>query len=159
MGDERFDLFGNPVRDRKGRPGRPRYEVTERNRNKVKLLLALGWSVDRIANAIQASKATLHRYFRNELKARDQMRDRLDAERALSLAEAAASGNVGAHRQLQAFIDRNDRMEVERKLADVEKRPALGKKQETMIVARDVEDALALELEAEAKAMGSDVRH
>lgn len=109
-----FDLFGNPVREGYGKRGRPAFEATEKDRNKVKLLLALGWSIERIANGVGVSPATLKRYFRAELKQRDAMRDRLDARRFEIAMEQANVGNVTALRELGSMIDRNDRMEIER---------------------------------------------
>lgn len=146
MGDDVFDLFGNPVRSGKGRKGRPAFEVTERNRNKVKLLLALGWANDRIANAIECSLATLKRHFRAELMVRDQMRDRLEAERIMLVAEQAATGNVGAHRVLGTLIDRNDRMEAERALSQQPKTDKVGKKETRAHSALAADDALEQEL-------------
>lgn len=154
MGDDVFDLFGNPVRLGKGKRGRPPFEVTERIHNKVKLLLALGWSNDRVANAIEVSLATLKRYFRAELARRDMMRDRLDAERIMVVAEQAMDGNVGAARELQRLMDRNDRMEIERELAKKPQAPTadkLGKKQTDKMRARDAEADLMAELEREAE--------
>ncbi|WP_193217711.1 hypothetical protein [Roseobacter sp. TSBP12] len=133
MGDEVSDLFGNPVRQGKGKRGRPTFEVTERNRNKVKLLLALGWSNERVSNAIDCSLATLKRYFRAELSEREMMRDRLEAERIMVMSESALNGVIGAARVFQQMLDRNDEMQAERSLVS---RPAkhrplmvLGKKQ------------------------------
>lgn len=156
MGDDVFDLFGNPVRPGKGKRGRPRFEVTERNLNKVKLLLAAGWSNDRIAAAIDCSLATLKRYFRAELAERDLARDRLEAERMMVAAEAAMQGNVGAMRVFQQLLDRNDRMQVERELGQVPVAKAQaadrpGKKALLANQAKDAEAALLAELELEAK--------
>ena len=103
-----FDLFGLPVRSGKGARGRPSFERTEKDANKVRLLLALGWSNQRIANAIGCSLATLKRHFRAELKVRDQMRDRLEARQIEVAAEQAMSGNVAAMKRLQELIDRSD---------------------------------------------------
>ncbi|SLN36692.1 hypothetical protein AQS8620_01311 [Aquimixticola soesokkakensis] len=154
MGEEVSDLFGNPVRPGKGARGRPTFEVTERNRNKVKLLLALGWSNDRVANAIDCSLATLKRYFRAELSQRQMMRDRLDAERIMVMAEAAMDGVIGAARVFQQQLDRNDQMQAERFLAKKpEKAQAadgLGKKAMVRAQAQDAEAELMLELEREA---------
>lgn len=111
-----FDLFGHPVRDGYGKRGRPPFEPTEKDRNKVKLLLALGWSIERIANGVSVSPATLKRYFRAELKQRGAMRDRLDARRFEIAMEQANAGNITALRELSAMIDRNDRMEIERSM-------------------------------------------
>lgn len=156
MAEGKFDLFGNPVRANKGERGRPAFERTERNANKVKLLLAMGWSNGRIANAIECSLATLKRYFRAELAAGDAMRDRLDAERLMLVAEKASEGVIGAHRVLQEMIDRNDRMEAERRIgqpkasapAAAADRP--GKKAMAEALAGDAEADLMAELEREA---------
>lgn len=159
MGDCVLDLFGNPVRDNHGKRGRPAFEVTERNRNKVKLLLACGWSNDRVANAIECSPATLKRYFRAELSVRDAMRDRLDAERMMQVAEQAAAGNVGAHRIFGQMLERNDQMEAERRISKPD-RPAaderLGKKAERDRMAQDADADMMALLEEEATV---DVRH
>lgn len=111
--ESNFDLFGQPVREGFGQRGRPPYEPTEKDRNKIKLLLALGWANQRIANGVGISPATLKRYFRAELKVRDVMRDRLDARRFEIAMEQANAGNVTALRELGAMIERNDRMLVE----------------------------------------------
>lgn len=156
MDGDVFDLFGNPVRPNKGRRGRPAFEVTERNTNKVKLLLALGWSNDRIAHAVECSLATLKRHFRAELKVRDEMRDRLEAERLMQVAEQAGAGNIGAHRVLGSLIDRNDRMIAERKLAAHPKEDELGKKEQREIAARGAEKDLEADLLSE---ISGNVRH
>ncbi|MBN9035472.1 MAG: hypothetical protein J0H53_05335 [Rhizobiales bacterium] len=148
-----FDLFGHPVREGFGARGRPPFEPTEKDRNKVKLLLALGWANPRVANAIGVSPATLKRYFRAELKARDAMRDRLDARRVEIAMEQANAGNITALRELGALIDRSDRMEIERKLGANRSEPAPdrpGKKaiDEKRALAADAD--LMAELESEA---------
>lgn len=115
MDETVFDLFGNPERPGKGRRGRPAYEATDKDRNRVKLLLAVGWSNQRIANALAISLATLKRYFRAELAVRDQMRDRLDAQRLEQAMGLAMSGNVGAMRQLDRLIEKNDLAGIDRR--------------------------------------------
>lgn len=157
MGDDVFDLFGIPVRDGHGKRGRPPFEVTERIRNKVKMLLAMGWSLTRIARAISASPATVKRYFRAELKEREAMRDRLDAERLMQVYELAAAGNVGAHRELQRLMDRNDRMVIEDRMGRPEpqaEKPVpierVGKKESAQQLAMSVDAELDAELNAEA---------
>jgi Helix-turn-helix domain of resolvase len=57
--------------------GRPSYLPTEEDRNRIKLLLALGKSIPIMADAIGVSPATVKRYFRDELKVRDAMRHRV----------------------------------------------------------------------------------
>lgn len=108
MSGDVFDLFGNPVRPGKGQKGRPRYEATLKDRNKVKMLLAMGWNNQRIANALEVSLATLKRYFRAELAVRDQMRDRLEARRLEMAIEMANAGNTAAMRELDRLILKND---------------------------------------------------
>ncbi|MGE4339824.1 MAG: hypothetical protein AB7E55_28240, partial [Pigmentiphaga sp.] len=111
-----FDLFGEVIPAWLGKRGRPPFEPTDKIRNKVKLLLALGWATSRIAGAVGISPATLKRYFRAELKERLLMRDRLDARRFEIAMEQANAGNITALRELSSMIDRNDRMEIERSM-------------------------------------------
>jgi len=162
LAEHEFDMFGNPVRPGKGARGRPSFEVTPRNRNKVKMLLAMGWAHDRVANAIECSLATLKRHFRAELKGREQMRDRLDAERLMVVTERALEGVVGAQRLLSEMIEKNDRMEIERSMASERKNkePAMGKKQIDAAKARDADAELMAELDLEAqKSSSRNVRH
>lgn len=150
-----LDLFGHAVRDGFGKRGRPPFEPTEKDRNKIKLLLALGWSTARIANGVGVSPATVKRYFRAELKVRDAMRDRLDARRFEIAMEQANAGNITALRELGAMIEKNDRMRIEESLGsqsdDGEKRSVQpGKKaiDEQRAAAADAD--LMAELESEA---------
>jgi hypothetical protein len=113
-----FDLFGHPVREGLGKRGRPPYEATEKDRNKIKLLLALGWSITRIANGVGISPATVKRYFRAELKQRDAMRDRLEARRFEIAMEQANAGNITALKELGAMIEKNDRMVIEASMGE-----------------------------------------
>jgi hypothetical protein len=118
LGEGKFDLFGLPERPGRGEKGRPAFQVTEKDRNKIKLLLALGWSNQRVANALDISAATLKRYFRAELAKRDAMRDRLDARRIEVMADEAFKGNTSAMRTLGALIDRSDAMERVRNIGE-----------------------------------------
>lgn len=140
MMDENFDLFGHPVREGIGARGRPAFQATERDRNKIKLLLALGWSLPRMANAIDVSPATLKRHFRAELRQRDAMRDRLDARRFELAVELANDGNVAALKELGKMIERNDLMlygqtQPPGSKKD-EKEPKLGKKDQALAAAQ-----------------------
>ncbi|TPJ76203.1 AraC family transcriptional regulator [Mesorhizobium sp. B2-2-4] len=155
-----FDLFGHPVREGFGNRGRPPYEPTERDRNKIKLLLALGWSSQRIANGVGISLATMKRYFRAELKVRDAMRDRLDARRFEIALEQANAGNVTALRELGAMIDRNDRMTIEDGMGkgrddDKPKSEKVGKKLVDEQRAHAADADLMAELESEAAAQNA----
>lgn len=132
---ENVDLFGDPIPDPKGR-GRPTYVPTQLARDKVAMLLAFGWSNERIANAIMISLPTLRRAFRVELKVRTIMRDRLDARVAEKLMEGVNAGNVGAIKEFRKLLERNDQMSSERSFlerAKTDQAPAkaeekLGKK-------------------------------
>nr|CAD6412930.1 resolvase [Rhizobium sp. Q54] len=140
---ENFDLFGHPIPEWKGKRGRPPYEPTANDRNKIKLLLALGWSIERMANGIGVSPATVKRYFRAELKERDAMRDRLDARRFELAMEQANAGNVAALKELGKMIERSDAMLIEARLRHghhvpaPEKEEKLGKKEAARAAAKD----------------------
>lgn len=133
--DEKFDLFGNPVREGRGRRGRPPFEVTAEKVNKIKLGLALGWSNDRLANAVACSLATLKRHFRAELAERDMARDQLELRRFELVMAEANKGNVGAIKELGRMIERNDQMDAGRKFTAAQdrgrgaKEKPLGKKE------------------------------
>ncbi|MGV0878055.1 AraC family transcriptional regulator [Martelella sp. FLE1502] len=117
---EYFDLFGDPDTFPSGRRGRPAHKVTRKSRNKVKMLLALGWSNDRIANAIDCSLPTLRKHYFSELKQRTSQRDRLEAWKFEKLFEQAEKGNVGAMRELDKAIEKNDRMLAAKVIRDAQ---------------------------------------
>ena len=149
-----FDLFGNPVNGSYGQRGRPPYQPTERDRNQIKLLLALGWSIQRMAYALSISPATVKRYFRAELRVRDAMRDRLEARRIEIAMAQANAGNIAALKELGNLIDRNDRMLAEAAMAEKpasgESAERLGKKVIDEQRARSADEDLMAELEREA---------
>lgn len=130
MGEVSFDLWGNPVRPGFGRKGRPPVEVTERMTCKVKLLLALGWSNERIANAVGIARSTLERHFPAALRQRVKMRDRMEARRFELAWAAAEAGNVAAMRELGRMIERNDLVYADAALRAAGEAPErrLGKK-------------------------------
>ncbi|SEB78950.1 MULTISPECIES: hypothetical protein [Rhodobacterales] len=161
LGAEGFrNLFGETWLAADKRRGRPAFEWTEENSNKVSMLLAAGWSNERIAGVIldprtgkSISVPTLKRHFRSELQIRDAARDRLDAERLMRVWSNAQTGNVGAERLFVQLLERNDRMESERKLAAKPKdsaQPKVGKKIVDEQKALDADDALAAQLNLEA---------
>jgi hypothetical protein len=139
-----FDLFGDPVRLPNGKRGRPAHVATQENRNKVMMLLAVGWSNDRIANAMRVSLPTLRKHYFSELKARSIQRDRLDAARFMMAFEQAAAGNVGAQRLLAQLIEKNDQVLTDAKIRTAARDDAadepLGKKEQAR---REAEQALA----------------
>lgn len=154
------NLFGEIWLAADKRRGRPAFEWTEENSNKVSMLLAAGRSNERISGVIldprtgkSISVPTLKRHFRSELQVRDAARDRLDAERLMRVWTNAQGGNVGAERLFVQLLERNDRMESERKLAAKPKdlsQPKVGKKIVDEQKALDADDALAAQLNLEA---------
>lgn len=95
----------------------------------------MGWSDERIANALHVSKPTLRKHYSSELKARMMQRDRLDAWHLEKVVDQVDKGNVGAMRLLQAFKDRNDAMlaqaRIDRPAAEKDRAP--GKKQQAQL--------------------------
>lgn len=156
------DLFGNEVYRRPGKRGRPPFERTEENARKVSMLLAMGWSNDRIAACIRdprtgrsISVPTLKRHFRAELQLREVARDQLTARRLMATAELAFAGNVGAQRYLGQLIEQNDLMLAEmrarRKAAEVKPAEKPGKKEIAERQAEAAEEAMRARIAQEAR--------
>lgn len=168
MSDENqvvIDLFGNERYLTPRKKGRPPFEWTEENSHKINMLLALGWTNERIAGCIldprtgkPISVPTLKRHFRAELQVRDVARDQLNARRMMTAMQAAESGNVGAMRLLDQLIEKNDLMRAEDRLKNCGKSAAdpkpekLGKKQLGAQAAEAAEDRLEDFLKKEARA-------
>ncbi|MBN8958570.1 MAG: hypothetical protein J0H17_18695 [Rhizobiales bacterium] len=75
-----FDLFGDPIPENWGKRGRPQHMRTVENINKVTMLVSLGWSNERVANALDITLPTLRKhYFSLINRLRGTARDRLDA--------------------------------------------------------------------------------
>ncbi|MDR6757828.1 transcriptional regulator with XRE-family HTH domain [Mycoplana sp. BE70] len=91
-------------------------------------MLALGWSIERLANGVGVSPATVKRYFRAELKERYAMRDRLDARRFQIAMEQANAGNVAALKELGKMIERSDMMDADRNMRDAQRDRATTEK-------------------------------
>jgi hypothetical protein len=117
---EQSCLFGWPVMPWKGKRGRPPHVPTAENVNKVKMLLAFGWSNERIANALNITQPTLRRHYLSVLKVRAIARDALDARRAELLWQQVEKGNVGAMKAFDRFLEQNDRMTKSRLVRDDE---------------------------------------
>ncbi len=137
------DLFGDPYLLPNGKRGRPAHVWTLRNSNKIKLLLAIGWSNERIAGALYVTQPTLRKHYFSELKARMIMRDRLDARRFEQMMDAANDGNVSAMKALDKMIEKSDLMLMagkfdpapEKKPIEAKTKP-LGKKDQQLIDAQ-----------------------
>lgn len=100
-----FDLLGDPIPPNFGRRGRPPHVPTQENRNKVILLLAQGWTDDRIAGALGITKPTLRKHYFRELRARDVARDRVEAIGLLTLWQQGRAGNTAA---MKEYFRRHD---------------------------------------------------
>lgn len=107
---QRLDLFGDPVPSNWGMRGRPEHVVTDQNRKRVSMLLALGWSNARIAAALFVTVPTLRKHYFSELRFRAVARDRLDAVIAMKLWDGVQEGNVGSIREFRRLLERNDLM-------------------------------------------------
>ena len=137
------DLFGDPYLLPNGKRGRPAHMWTVRNSNKIKLLLALGWSNERIAGALYITQPTLRKHYFSELKARMIMRDRLDARRFEQMMDAANDGNVSAMKALEKMIEKSDLMLMARTFDPIAaqkseelKARAIGKKEQQLLDAQ-----------------------
>jgi hypothetical protein len=120
--------------------GRPEHVASQQNRNKVNMLLALGWSNKRIAASLFITLPTLRKHYFSELRFRDVARDRLDASVAMKLWDGVQDGNVGAIREFRKLIERNDLMNPRpagaQPPSQKAKAIALGKKQAAIEAAR-----------------------
>ncbi|WP_249696459.1 hypothetical protein [Stappia sp. WLB 29] len=155
-----LDLFGNPMLDEPPRRGRPQHAVTPETRNRVSMLLALGWSNARIASVLNITLPTLRKHYFFELRQREAARDRMEARRFELAWKAAVAGNVGAMREVGRLLDRNDAMLAEAAFAAPAAKkdtatpsPAAGKKDQQKLQALEAEDLLMKELDAEAEAV------
>lgn len=133
-----LDLFGDPLPANWGKRGRPEHVPTQHNRNRVAMMVALGWSNERIASAVFITLPTLRKHYRSELKFREVARDRLNATLANKLWELFLGGNVAAGKEFRDFIEKNDLM-LYGKSAPPDKpvkEPKLGKKEAMLAAAQ-----------------------
>jgi hypothetical protein len=143
---EILDLFGDPIPQNWGGRGRPAHVPTLENRNKIKLLLALGWGNERIARSLGITANTLRKHYLRELKVRGEARDRMDARLAWLLWQQVSAGNVAAMKEFQKLVERNDRAvgypvgaDSDAATSETVARPQmarLGKKEEATIAAQ-----------------------
>jgi hypothetical protein len=113
---EEFDLFGMPIDPGTGKPGRPKKTPTPEMRSKIKELLSLGWSNERLAGVAGMSLPTFRRNFFQELKARDFAMDRLKAWRLNRLITLGNAGNVAALKEVGKIIEQAESINANRDL-------------------------------------------
>lgn len=140
---QEFDLFGDPIPDNHGRRGRPQHIATVENRSKVKMLLAFGWTAERIAAAMGITQPTLRKNYFQELKTRDTARAKLEASYKFRVFKDAMNGNASAQRLMMQIMERElgDLMAAPQKMDDVSGKPIkLGKKRQAELDAQVAPD-------------------
>jgi DNA-binding transcriptional MerR regulator len=90
---------------RRGAGGRKSYRPTDRDREKVEVLVAAGMNVDDIARAMSIAEPTLRKHYGRELET-GALRKR--GEMLVALNRAALKGNVAAVKEALAIMDRAD---------------------------------------------------
>lgn len=149
---DNFDLLGDPIPANHGRRGRPQHVPTTRNRNRVSMLVAMGWSNERIAGALDCTLPTLRKYYFSELRLRAVARDRINSEVLMKLWEGVQAGSVSAIRQFRAEVEHNDLMTFGQKEKPRADRPAdkpapavkVGKKEAAELAAHQPDQASPL---------------
>lgn len=144
-----LDLFGEPVPANWGMRGRPEHVASQQNRNRVSMLVALGWSNKRIAAALFVTLPTLRKHYFSELKFRAVARDRLDASLATKLWDLFLAGNVAAGKEFRKLVERNDLMLYGQNAPPEQsdkptKEPKLGKKEQALADAQQPDRASTL---------------
>jgi hypothetical protein len=137
-----LDLFGDPIPEHWGRRGRPPHVPSVDNRNKVKMLLALGWTDERIANSLSISQPTLRKHYFLELKFRDEARDRLEARYAMLVWQGVEALSGAAFKEFRRIVDHGDAVNADKKVrhraTDGPRPQKLGKKEERQLAAHQV---------------------
>lgn len=110
------DLFGNPVRPRTGKRGRPRRQVTEQELDMIESGLARGWSTPRIAEATRIPLSTLKRNFGPILKGRASAPDRLKLALYASTVRKALEGHTPAVALALRMIREDEAMEIDARI-------------------------------------------
>jgi hypothetical protein len=135
-----FDLLGDPIPENFGRRGRPAHIPTQENRNKVRLLLAFGWTDPRIAQALRITTPTLRKHYFRELRHREEARPALEASALMMVYKSAAEGNASAQKELLRLIDRLNMTAAEQAINDRqqgdERAARLGKKEAAALAAQ-----------------------
>ena len=108
------------------RGGRPSHEPTDKLRERVRIGLASGWAVKRIAAALNLSEATLRKHYAAELAGAEGSRDGLRLELMAISLDLARGGKVAAVQTLAAMIA-EERGEAKGAVGVKEKRAAAAK--------------------------------
>lgn len=113
------------------------------------MLLAFGWSNQRIAGAVGVTIKTLKKHYSHELKIREVARDKLTSRLALKVWEQVEAGNVAAMKEFWKVLERNDLavygQTARPQQADRKARPApLGKKEAALAAAHQPDTGSSL---------------
>lgn len=138
-----FDLFGLPVRERRGDAGRPSHEPTDEIRNKIMVLFALGWTMESVAQSVGLSVPTFRKYYFSEIRMQQVALLRVKGRHIDRLWQKAEGGDVGAMKEIGKMLDRvelaalSERVST-RKEEEPARAPKLGKKEQQKIAAGEV---------------------
>lgn len=88
---------------RRGAGGRKRYKASDRDREKVAVLVSSGMTVDEISRVMALSEPTLRRHYAAEIET-GALRKRADV--LVALHRTALKGNVAAQKEAIAIMDR-----------------------------------------------------
>lgn len=125
-----FNLFGEQLPANHGKVGKPQHVANAENRNKVMVLLAVGWTNARIASAIGISQPTLREHYSSELGLRRKAMDRVKATRFAMLFEQMKAGSVPAHKEFDRLMTKELLDIGAAKMAKKPKEKPVGKKEE-----------------------------
>lgn len=147
------DLFGNPVRKRRGLRGRPKKDLTAKDLDALEAGLARGWSRQRIAKALDIGLSTIKRNFGPLLSGSGTAPERLKLALYAATVRKALDGDVGAVRLMRQMIAEDECAELERQLSAEPAPEKVGKKQALRHEADEAEAALANELALEIRSV------
>ena len=103
------------------------------------MLVACGWSNERIAAALYITQPTLRKHYFSELKFRAVARDRLVAGMLCKHWELFQAGNVAAGKEFRDLLEKNDLMTFGQsdQPPAATKQPKLGKKEAAALAAQN----------------------
>lgn len=140
------DLFGNPVRARKGLRGRPSVELTAKDLDMLEAAQAKGWTNVRIAEVLGIGLSTLKRNFGPILSGAKRAPDRLVLALSATAIRQALDGDMAAMRMVRQMLADDRALDADAKFrgarGDEEysepPAPRLGKKELARIEAEQV---------------------
>jgi hypothetical protein len=136
--DRNFDLLGDPVPEGRGAAGRTGHIATEKNVNKVRMLLLSGWSKGEIAKELGVTSPTLNKHYFQKLsvkQARLKAISETKGRTLLQLDKAAQGGSVSAMKEISKQVKA---IELECLASDIrspKKEKALGVKAQRKVEA------------------------